>query len=440
LDAIPASVACPVAPGSGATAAAAPPGGLLRGMFGAACLSGHSLVLNAISLPVMAYIIRSLGPTAYGQWATATSLVGAAAVLGNLGLRGTYVRAIARDPGSAPAATADQFGARLIMAAVAMAVAIGAAMAMAYPPTIVICTVIAGAGLLLSAPVTTFSDLFQCQEQLPTVALTNFCAGLALTAMSVFVAWAGFGAIGMSAGYLVGPAVTAAMFMIILRQRRFPVRPSRVGVRHLGRMLRESRFMALQQIVGAANASAVALLLPKLCGPVLFAYFAAGSLLATRLDVIVDALAAVFYPLLSKAYAHHRSRVFPVIARGLALALLLCAAIALATTLAAPWIAHILFPKNAAICCRVIRITMWVLPFEGTSCIAFCALNASGLEKLQAHAAFCITIIGLCVTVFLVARWGLIGACWSLVVRSAVQAAIRFFVLALWAPRRGCAP
>ena len=44
-----------------------------RGLLGAAALSFQNVFLNALSVPAMAYIIRALGPSSYGAWATATS-------------------------------------------------------------------------------------------------------------------------------------------------------------------------------------------------------------------------------------------------------------------------------------------------------------------------------------------------------------------------------
>src|SRR3954470_5984995 len=86
-------------------------------LLGAACLSLQPLALNALSVPVMAYIIRQLGPIGYGQWAVATSLLAVSAILTNLGLRGAFVRAVAAEPESAPAALAEQLGLRLLLAA-----------------------------------------------------------------------------------------------------------------------------------------------------------------------------------------------------------------------------------------------------------------------------------------------------------------------------------
>src|SRR5918993_4486065 len=63
-----------------------------RTFYSAAIYSAQPVFLSALMLPVTAYVIRSLGPTQYGQWATATTLAAAVAFLTNPGLRGTFVR------------------------------------------------------------------------------------------------------------------------------------------------------------------------------------------------------------------------------------------------------------------------------------------------------------------------------------------------------------
>ncbi|HEX5323826.1 MAG TPA: hypothetical protein VFW40_08580, partial [Capsulimonadaceae bacterium] len=49
--------------------------GLRKHLSGAAYLIIQPLILNAISLPVLPYIIRSLGATGYGEWYTASTLI-----------------------------------------------------------------------------------------------------------------------------------------------------------------------------------------------------------------------------------------------------------------------------------------------------------------------------------------------------------------------------
>src|ERR1017187_370483 len=110
-----------------------------KSFFAATNLAAQSLLLNVISVPVLAYIIRNLGAGEYGQWATAVSLVTVASALTSLGLRGVFVRAVARDEHSAPTALADQLGVRMMLCTIAMLVVVGACVVLRYPLAIIEC-------------------------------------------------------------------------------------------------------------------------------------------------------------------------------------------------------------------------------------------------------------------------------------------------------------
>ena len=70
---------------------------LRRSLVGAAFRSIQPLIINAIGVPAMAYIIRRLGAGGYGEWSVATSLIATVMVMTSLGLRGPFVRDVARD-------------------------------------------------------------------------------------------------------------------------------------------------------------------------------------------------------------------------------------------------------------------------------------------------------------------------------------------------------
>src|SRR5437764_1361899 len=82
-------------------------------VLGAAYLMAQPLLLNILSVPATAYIIRTLGPAAYGQWALGFALVTTASFLTNLGLRTTFVRFVAAHPAMAADKMAQQLGLRL---------------------------------------------------------------------------------------------------------------------------------------------------------------------------------------------------------------------------------------------------------------------------------------------------------------------------------------
>ncbi len=276
--------------------------GIRRSVIGAAFLSGHSLLLNAISVFAMAYIIRRLGPEGYGQWATAMTIVAATGVIGNLGLRGTFIRGIARDGSSAPRASAEQLGARLLLSTLGGCTALAASLALGYSNTIIACTAIAAIGAILGGLWTTLGDLLQAMQQLPAFSAVNLIAGLALTAGSVVAAVVGVGPIGMSAAYLLGPVILVVGLWRVVERRLFRLRIA-IDPRRSFSLLREARFFAVQQLVTVASTYAAALMLPKLVGAAAFAFFAAATLVAGRLDVVPDALATAFYPAMAREYA-----------------------------------------------------------------------------------------------------------------------------------------
>ena len=67
-------------------------------LIDAAHLTLQPLLLNAISVFALAFIIRCLGPTAFGQWAVGTTLNAAVMFLVSMGLRPLFVRALTAQP------------------------------------------------------------------------------------------------------------------------------------------------------------------------------------------------------------------------------------------------------------------------------------------------------------------------------------------------------
>src|SRR5262245_23185588 len=112
---------------------------LRRSIVNAAYRSAQPILLNLISLPAMALIIRKLGTTGYGQWTTATTLVTTLGFMTCLGLRGPFIRSIALDRSSGAAALAEQLGARMVLTAVVFFAILIACLCLGYSPTVLQC-------------------------------------------------------------------------------------------------------------------------------------------------------------------------------------------------------------------------------------------------------------------------------------------------------------
>lgn len=405
--------------------------------FGAACISLQPILLSALMLPATAYVIRGLGPTAYGQWATATALVAATSFLTNLGLRGTFVRAVAREPETASQAFAEQLGIRTVLGVLAAIVALGACALLGYSRTVLLCTTFSVLALVLTTIASTANDLLQALHRLPTIAMVNLVGGALLTAASVIAIYLGAGPVGVAATYLSGPVLSVVMLLLIVQRRHVQVKLHWNTRRSLKRLW-EARFFAAQQLVATVSNNAEALIIPRLLGPTAFGFFSAGTLLPTRLTAIPDGIGTAAYPAIAGAHRKAPEATPRIVLRFLLLIAAVCIPAALTAGLLASQIAQLLFPGRGEVCAQVLRITIWLLPLMGLHCVMSYALNAMNKDAVQARASLLGGMAALLTTGVLVWQCGLIGACWSMVLRQAFHVLVLTLLLvrtvrpALW--------
>lgn len=398
-------------------------------LIGAACLSLQPLALNAISVPVLGYIIRRLGPDGYAQWTVAVSLLSVCAILANLGLRTAFLRSVSAQPASAGTALAGQLGLRLPLAVLVGAMVVGICIAMGYPPPVVWCAAVGAVGLVLTTLASTLSDLLQAFHRMPTLAGVNTVAGLTLTALSVVVAWAGGGPVAMAAAYLTGPAMSAAMLIAIVRQRICPV-TVRWDPRRAATLLVRSRHFAAQQLLFVGSAQAEALILPRLIGLGQFGFFSAGSMPANRLGVLPDALCAAAYPSMVKACLPGPRKGAGLVLLYVLVGVLGGIVVAVVGTVLAEPIGRLVLPGQPALFAFAVRVTIWSVPLSALELVTGYALNAARREAVQARLAIPAAALSLLISVLLVSAFGFVGACWSLLLRPAVRAV--FLVPVAW--------
>jgi O-antigen/teichoic acid export membrane protein len=395
-------------------------------LVGTACISLQPMLLSALLLPATAYVIRGLGPTAYGEWATSTTLVAFVSFLTNIGLRGTFIREIARDPATAPDALADQLGLRIMLSAFAAILALAACLALGYSRTAFLCTLIACLGLILTTVATTAADMLQVLHRLPTIAAVNMLSGVLLTVASIVAVFRGAGPVIVALCYLIGPTVSAAVLSYVIGKHHFAIR-ARWNRRTSWKLLWEARFFAGQQLATSGSTYAEALIIPRLLGATAFGYFAAGSLLATRLTAVPDGIATVAYPAISNAANFGARPARLSFLKFLCLAVAVCVPIALSISVTAAPIAGVLFPHNAEVCRTLIAISIWLLPIMAVVWVSGAALNALHQDASQARASFTASALSIVVAAIMIWHFGVIGAAVSMVLKYVIY-------LALFAP------
>ena len=377
------------------------------------------LILNGVSIFSTAYIIRSLGPHAFGQWAIATSIVAVVTVLTNLGLRQQFIRSVAQNPDSAQEDLALQLGLRGSLSLLAGLIAVGVSILLRYPATVTMCTAVSAASLVIATTATTLGDLVQGMHRMKTFAMVGLASGILLTAASVVSVWMGAGPVELAMAYAVGPLLSLVLYGIIIRRLYFPVRITFSFGRSRDLLVR-ARSLAAYSLVSAVSDRAEQLILPKLAGITAFGYFSAGSMPASRLMIVPDGLTTAFYPSLSKSAAEGEEKVVRQVVQLAIVSLAVCFPIALLIMYIGPLLADILFPKNPGTFLGVLNITVWSLPLLGMSYPIGCALQAAGHDSAMAKAGIKALACNLVSASTLVFLFGLDGACWAWVARPAI--------------------
>lgn len=390
-----------------------------RHSLGASLLISQSLLLNVISVPVTAYIIRTLGPEDYGQWVAASSLIAAGVGLTNPGLGAFFSRAVAQEPEAASSALADQLALRGALALLAGLLLTLLSIALGYPAPVVRCVAISVAGLLLTALTSALSDTLLALGHVKAYSLAAFTAGVVLTATTVLAAGRGVGAVGLTTVYLLGPATQCLLQWVLLR-RIFPVRLRWDAARSRA-LLRQARIVGAKQFLLSTQCRLEQLIVPRMVGIATGAFFFAGSIPASRLMIFPDGLATASYARIARAVREDRESAHRYVYSLMRTSLIICLPMAILVYFLAEPFSRLLFPHAPEMCRTVIRVTIWSLPLQAFVMPMIYTLEASDQAATTARRTIAAVLCGALLSAAMIGRFGLIGACWSWTLRVLIQ-------------------
>jgi O-antigen/teichoic acid export membrane protein len=236
--------------------------------------------------------------------------------------------------------------------------------------------------------------------------------------------WLDTGLLGLAVAYLLGPLVAGVLSLVLVHRRYFTVRV-RYSPRRFLALLNDAKVLGLQLFVMNLGNNAENLLVPKMVGITAFGNFAAGTLLPRRLEVVSDGLNTAFYPVLARGYRESRQQAAATVKKLVLFMSVGCVPVAIGLVVLADPIAHLLFPDQPDTFRTVIRITAWWVPLIGLAYAFGYALNAAGHEKDEAKMAIIGTLVSLVVSVVLITRFGLVGACVAMVAKAAIGLTFR---------------
>ncbi len=378
------------------------------------------LLVSAVALPATAFVIRSLGPTQYGQWATSLALVMLAMLFCNLGLRGTFVRDAVRRPEFAGTLLAEQLGLRLSLCLPAGIAAVATCLALSYPPLVVTCTAIAVLWMTLTVVSTTAADLLQAKNRLASVAAVNAVYGLLLTAISALVATLGAGPVGIACSHVVAAGASATMMLRLVAKEGVTIGAS-VQYKRALEMLWAGRHFGAQLLLNNAANQVEHLLVPRLLGTTSFGYFAAGALLSTRLQALPDGAAtAAFSAVADLDRREGRRAASRTCLKFLLGTVTVCVCTSAGITFLVRPISEVIFPGSGELCAQVMMVTIWALPLAALVSILGSTLNALGWDAAQARVSLVASGCHLVLAAVLIWRFGIVGASWSVVAQEAI--------------------
>jgi O-antigen/teichoic acid export membrane protein len=392
---------------------------LKRSLAGGLCLAVSPMLLNVVSLPAMAYLIRQLGPVQYGQWIGASALVACVALLSSLGLRGAFIRQLASTDTDTSTALANQLGLRLVLSVAASAIALMAASVLGYPLIVLACVAICSIAMMITSMAVTLLDVLQASHRSASISAMTFISGLSLTIASVATAFAGGGPIWIAASYCVGPVVLLALALRAVK----PV--CSVRLRFSGSamtaLLSQSRGFTGQQLLNSAPAHAEAILLPQLIGLTNFGFYSAGTLLPSRLSVLPDSVCTATYPLLCERFKEDRKQGVQLAIQAGGIVTAGAFFIAVIGAVMSGSIARVLFPAQPDLCQFVLLTTIWALPLSAMDASLGYALNAAGADRAQARASLPAALCNVTVIILLMSQLGVVGACIAMPLRYFVR-------------------
>ena len=373
------------------------------------------ILLNAISVPVTAFIYYRLGKYNLGEWATAAGLIAAASFISNLGLRTLFIRDLSRNPDSIEQLLGTQLALRCNLSLAAGVVAALLALVLHYPAEITYCVLINFVGLVLSTLATVFTDVLQSQERFAAITTVNFASGILLTVASLLAVVHSTSPVQLSLSYLVGPVVSICVLAPLVAKQT-AIKPDWSWERHR-ELLRAVKAMTASQALSAIQERVEQLTAPRLVGIAQFGLFTGGSRPANRLSVIPDGVATVYFPRVASAFVDNRENANRMVVQLFTLSITASLATATLITILAHAISLLIFRQGAAQYSPIIQATVWALPLQGLLYPLQYALQAGGWHAAAAQKSTAATALNIAVSVLLVYLYRLPGACASLVLR-----------------------
>jgi O-antigen/teichoic acid export membrane protein len=372
-------------------------------------ISGQ-LALKIVSFLFTVLVVRRLGDTGYGKYATVLAFVGIFSILSDLGVSPFAVREIAKDGTKTPSLFWNVLLLRLILSVVVMGLAVGAAVIMGYSQDMVAGIFIASLGFCLYAIQGPLDVILRAHERV------DFSSVFAVTNQVIFVLvgtlmllWEQ-GFIGLIIASFMGLIVISILSIVVI-VRKFGWIPFAGDVKTWPALLKAGLPFGVMQLMVMITTRMDVLILSHFVGDAAVGqYSAVYNNLILTLILVSQGFSLALFPSLSKQFAKAPEKVPFVYHRAIKYMFIVSIPLAVGGTVLADDLVVFLYDQEFAQAIPVLRILVWGLPLMFLNSISTNLAKVTGREKYSARIATVGAVVNVTLNLLLVPTLGFLGS------------------------------
>ncbi|OGR84377.1 MAG: hypothetical protein A2901_08140 [Elusimicrobia bacterium RIFCSPLOWO2_01_FULL_54_10] len=392
-------------------------------------LSGLQIFIKALSVLWTFYLARRLGVASYGLWANILALVSIFGVLQGLGTLNLVVKDVSQDPGVSRKYYGASLGVYMAASILALALIIGSGWALGYSGEKIILLSVAGLSFLCSAPGLASQAILHGHGDFLLYA-GIYAMGMILYMVlgGVFVE-SGHGVIGIFLALCIGYA--AMGIVLVWKTVRKYGAPVFEGSFSQARSLVRLGFpLVLSAVLVELILRADRLLITHFRGEAAVGlYHAAFNLVyLPREIVLIPFLTAVYTPLCAH-YVKDMERFHRLFEQTCVMLLLVALPIAFIVPLFGTDIIRLLYGEKFLESGKILSILIWMVPPFFLACAwqnILIMLNRTGTYLWTNFSGMAFNVA---LNLFLIPKWGVVGAAMSAVITQTAMMVLLFWML-----------
>ncbi len=393
-------------------------------------LAAQHILINAITIFVVAYIARKLGKQDYGIYSLAFAFPMIFEYVGSLGLRPLALRELSRDRENAIDYLGKMIPIRIVLILLTAVIVFMAALTLKYETKIIYAVVIAIGSSICEQLSRIVLDVFQAFEEMGRIAFRDVTVRIFTAAASISVLLVGYGLFAVCLVYMAG-SVLGLLINVWMYRRRFAIPKMRIDYKFLRHSLNESKSFILIGFASALYNRIDILLLSKLTDSGSLGIYNASANLFFRLNFIADALATASFPALCELYWTNREEANNIFNKALLPLLILSLPIAVGGFILSKQIITLIYGGSYVESSKVFSIFIITTPIMFLNTLLVSSLNAVKQQRFVAMAVSG-TVAASLIMNFLFINWiGYVGAAVA-----ELLAKIFLFLIVLQASRR----